>query len=39
MRARCASATALLLDISQSQENRDALAEIIGMGIAYTPVV
>ena len=32
------STAALLLDISQSLENREALAEIIGAGIAYTPV-
>jgi Ca2+-binding RTX toxin-like protein len=32
------STAALLLDISQSQENRDALAEIIGAGMAYAAV-
>ena len=33
------STAALLLDISQSRENGEALAEIIGAGIAYTAVV
>lgn len=33
------STAALLLDLSQSTENREALAEIIGAGIAYTAVV
>ena len=32
------SSAALLLDISQSRENGEALAEIIGAGIAYTAV-
>ena len=33
------STAALLVDLSQSPENQNALAEIIGAGMAYTPVM